>query len=142
MNVQVQPRAMLARQRLPFECVALVLQGGGALGAYQAGVYEALAEAGIDPDWIAGVSIGAINAAIIAGNPANSRVDRLRAFWEQVTADGAWPCFGDPRFGVARGDAVRNLLNRMSASLALARGARGFFAVRPLTPWLHPDETI
>jgi NTE family protein len=142
MNVQVQPRAMLARQRLPFECVALVLQGGGALGAYQAGVYEALAEAGIDPDWIAGVSIGAINAAIIAGNPANSRVDRLRAFWEQVTADGAWPCFGDPRFGVARGDAVRNLLNRMSASLALARGARGFFAVRPLTPWLHPAGTI
>jgi NTE family protein len=67
----------------PFECVALVLQGGGALGAYQAGVYEALAEAGIHPDWIAGISIGAINAAIIAGNPPNSRVDRLREFWNK-----------------------------------------------------------
>ena len=87
MNIQIQPRAMVAQRRLPFECVALVLQGGGALGAYQAGVYEALAEAGVEPDWIAGVSIGAINAAIIAGNPPKSRVERLRAFWEQVTAD-------------------------------------------------------
>jgi len=142
MNVQIQPRAAPAQRRLPFECVALVLQGGGALGAYQAGVYEALAEAGIDPDWIAGVSIGAINAAIIAGNPPNSRVDRLRAFWEQVTADGAWLGFGDPRLGVARGDALRNLLNRMSASLALACGARGFFSLRPLAPWLHPDGSM
>jgi len=142
MNVQVQPRTTVAQRRLPFECVALVLQGGGALGAYQAGVYEALAEAGVDPDWIAGVSIGAINAAIIAGNPPNSRIDRLRGFWEQVTADGVWPCFRDPRLGIARDDALRNLLNQMSASLALARGSRGFFAVRPLTPWLHPAGTI
>ena len=58
-----------SERRLPFECVALLLQGGGALGAYQGGVYEALAEANIHPDWIAGISIGAINAAIIAGNP-------------------------------------------------------------------------
>ena len=61
-------------QCLPFECVALLLQGGGALGAYQGGVYEALAEANIHPDWIAGISIGAINGAIIAGNPPHSRV--------------------------------------------------------------------
>lgn len=59
------------RSRPPFECIALVLQGGGALGAYQAGVYEALAEAGLHPDWVAGISIGAINASIIAGNPRN-----------------------------------------------------------------------
>ena len=59
---------------------ALVLQGGGALGAYQGGVYEALSAAGHEPDWIAGISIGAINAAIIAGNPADRRVERLRAF--------------------------------------------------------------
>ena len=85
MNVQVQPRVTTTQRHLPFECVALVLQGGGALGAYQAGVYEALSEAGIHPDWIAGISIGAINAAIIAGNPPNSRVDRLREFWTQVT---------------------------------------------------------
>jgi predicted acylesterase/phospholipase RssA len=77
MNVQVNPRVMTAPRHLPFECVALVLQGGGALGAYQAGVYEALAEAGIEHDWVAGVSVGAINAAIIAGNPPNSRIDRL-----------------------------------------------------------------
>ena len=63
----------------------MVLQGGGALGAYQAGVYEALSEAGIYPNWIAGISIGAINAAIIAGNAPNDRVDRLREFWTQVT---------------------------------------------------------
>ena len=79
MNVQVQPHVTTTQRHLPFECVALLLQGGGALGAYQAGVCEALSEAGIHPDWIAGISIGAINAAIIAGNPPNSRVDRLRA---------------------------------------------------------------
>ena len=71
MNVQIRHHASSSERQLPFECVALVLQGGGALGAYQAGVYEALAEAGIHLDWIAGVSIGAINAAIIAGNPPN-----------------------------------------------------------------------
>jgi NTE family protein len=78
MNLQLRPNFTLGERRLPFECVALVLQGGGALGAYQGGVYEALTEANIHPDWIAGVSIGAINAAIIAGNPPNAPVDRLR----------------------------------------------------------------
>ena len=70
MNARVQPSEVLTERRLPFECIALVLQGGGALGAYQAGVYAALAEADIHPDWVAGISIGAINAAIIAGNRA------------------------------------------------------------------------
>ena len=64
----------------------LVLQGGGALGAYQAGAYEALAEAGHRPSWVAGTSIGAINSAIIAGNQPEQRVPRLRAFWEQVSS--------------------------------------------------------
>ncbi len=64
----------------------LVLQGGGALGAYQAGVYEGLAEAGIVSTWIAGVSIGAINAALIAGNPPERRVERLREFWDRVSS--------------------------------------------------------
>ncbi len=68
-----------------YEVVALVLQGGGALGSYQAGVYQALAEAGLHPDWVAGISIGAINSALIAGNPPERRVERLRAFWETVT---------------------------------------------------------
>ena len=66
--------------------VALVLQGGGALGSYQAGVYEALSTSEYLPDWIAGISIGAINAAIIAGNAPENRVERLKAFWEGITA--------------------------------------------------------
>ena len=142
MNVRVQPDVATARRHLPFECVALVLQGGGALGAYQAGVYEALAEAGIHPDWIAGISIGAINAAIIAGNPPNSRVDRLRDFWTQVTANRLWPFLGHPNLGFARGDVARNFLSQMSAIRALANGAGGFFAARPVTPWLQPGGTI
>src|ERR1700730_2921524 len=86
MNFQPRPHLTTADRRLPFDCIALLLQGGGALGAYQGGVYEALAEANIHPDWIAGISIGAINGAIIAGNPPHSRVDRLREFWTQVTS--------------------------------------------------------
>jgi NTE family protein len=69
----------------PFECTALLLQGGGALGSYQAGVYQALAEANVQPDWVAGISIGAINAALIAGNPPETRIEKLRAFWEAVS---------------------------------------------------------
>ena len=71
------------------KAVALVFQGGGALGSYQAGVYEALPRSEYLPDWVAGISIGAVNAAIIAGNAPEHRVDRLRRFWEDVTrADG------------------------------------------------------
>ena len=66
--------------------VALVLQGGGALGAYQAGVYQALHEDGMEPDWVCGVSIGAINSAIIAGNPPERRLERLRTFWDRITS--------------------------------------------------------
>jgi NTE family protein len=142
MNVQVQPQVAVEHHRLPFECVALVLQGGGALGAYQAGVYEALAEAAIHPDWIAGVSVGAVNGAIIAGNPPNSRIDRLREFWTQVTAGGLWPGLGDLCAGLARGDTARNIFNQMSAGLAMAVGAQAFFTARPVAPWLHPAGTI
>jgi hypothetical protein len=77
--------------------VRLVLQGGGALGSYQAGVYEALSTSDYLPDWVAGISIGAINAAIIAGNAPEKRVERLRAFWEAITAPSEfWPvwCYG------------------------------------------------
>src|SRR5580700_6761127 len=102
MNFQPRPHLTKAEQRLPFECVALLLQGGGALGAYQGGVYEALAEANIHPDWIAGISIGAINAAIIAGNAPNSRVDRLREFWTQVTSTAPWIWSADPSRDLAR----------------------------------------
>ena len=67
------------------DCVALVLQGGGALGSYQAGVIEGLVASGIEIDWVAGISIGAVNAAIVAGNPPERRVERLDHFWERVT---------------------------------------------------------
>jgi len=142
MNVQIQPRIAVAERHLPFECIALVLQGGGALGAYQAGVYEALAEDGIHPNWIAGISIGAINAAIIAGNSPNSRVDRLREFWTQVTTEPLWSGARNTCLGLARGDASRQLLNHMSAGFAMASGARGFFAARPVLPWFQPAGTI
>src|SRR5438094_1011882 len=68
--------------------VVLVLQGGGALGAYQIGVYEAMHEAGVEPDWVIGTSIGAINAALIAGNEPAKRFDRLRQFWSRVRLGG------------------------------------------------------
>jgi NTE family protein len=128
------------RPRPPFACIALVLQGGGALGAYQAGVYEALAAADLHPDWIAGISIGAINGALIAGNAPEARVDKLRAFWERVTAK---PCFDwTERFFPAKSDAVRQWRNQMSANLALAGGASGFFMPRFPGPWLHPPGTL
>ena len=68
----------------------LVLQGGGALGSYQAGAFQALCRAGFEPEWIAGISIGAINAAIIAGNDPDKRVDRLKEFWEMVSSPVSW----------------------------------------------------
>ena len=72
--------------------VGLVLQGGGALGSYQAGVYEALASSEYLPDWVAGISIGAINAALIAGNRPDDRLRHLRAFWNEITSHiGWWP---------------------------------------------------
>ena len=142
MNFQVRPNSIKAQERLPFECVTLLLQGGGALGAYQGGVYEALAEADIHPNWIAGISIGAINAAIIAGNPPNSRVERLRQFWTQVTSNGLWDWSANPFVDLAGSDDARNLLNQMSANFTAASGASGFFSGRALMPWLQPGGTL
>src|SRR5258705_940322 len=85
MNFQPRPHLTTADRRLPFDCIALLLQGGGALGSYQGGVYEALAEANLHPDWVAGISIGSINSALIAGNAPENRVAKLREFWEAIT---------------------------------------------------------
>jgi NTE family protein len=139
MNVRIQPQLAVAKRKLPFECVALVLQGGGALGAYQAGVYQALAEAGIHPDWIAGVSIGAINAAIIAGNATSDRVGKLRAFWKEITANPllAWPTALHTT--TAQGDFARAAFNRVSSLCSLMNGASSFFSPRMMPPWLHPE---
>src|SRR5580693_5509927 len=122
------------RPRPPFECIALLLQGGGALGAYQAGVYEALAEAGLHPDWIAGISIGAINGALIAGNAPEARVDKLRVFWERVTAKPC--CDWTECISLTNSDVARQWLSQISSNIALVSGASGFFAPRSPAPWL------
>lgn len=127
--------------RPPFDCIALLLQGGGALGSYQAGVYEALSGAGLHPDWVAGISIGAINAAIIAGNAPDERVTQLRAFWEGISANPLldWALSHDAF--IPRGDVARGLFNQLSANLALFGGAAGFFGPRLHFPWLQPAGT-
>ena len=114
--------------------VALVLQGGGALGSYQAGVYEALSASEYLPDWVAGISIGAINAAIIAGNAPERRVDRLLEFWEMVTHPTAlWPA--------APSGALRDAQMRSSAVAALLFGQPGFFAPRAALWWSGAQPT-
>jgi NTE family protein len=138
-NVRVKPRATVVERDLPFECIALVLQGGGALGAYQAGVYEALAEVGIYPDWVAGISIGAINCAIIAGNPPEARIEKLRGFWECITTN-PWRSSFEWTNGPT-GDATRAWLNQLHAGLAVIAGTAGFFAPRYPPPWLYASGT-
>jgi NTE family protein len=118
---------------LPPHCgeVGLVLQGGGALGAYQAGVYEALAEhERYLPKWIAGISIGAINGAIIAGNEPARRVEKLRAFWELVSASIAVKPFSE-------GDYARSFFNEWSALAGMAAGIPGFYKPRMPPAWLQ-----
>jgi NTE family protein len=112
----------------------LVLQGGGALGAYQAGVYEGMAERGFAPNWVTGVSIGAINAALIAGNPPERRLERLRAFWDLVSSalPLVTPAYLDP-LSVA--------LNRLSAMATTTFGVPGFFVPRVPPPYLAPEGT-
>jgi NTE family protein len=114
----------------------LVLQGGGALGSYQAGAFQALCAAGFEPEWVAGISIGAINAAIIAGNDARKRVDRLKEFWEMVSAPVPW----NP---VLKGDRSRSLFNETSAAIIATFGVPGFFTPRippaPLWPQGSPQ---
>ena len=105
--------------------VVLVLQGGGALGAYQVGCYEALHEAGIEPDWVIGTSIGALNGAIIAGNQPQERLTRLRDFWARVQHGSDWFGLGNafPAFDAA-----------LSNFSTITRGIPAFFEPR-LLPW-------
>jgi NTE family protein len=112
----------------------LVLQGGGALGSYQAGAYQALCHHDFEPDWIAGISIGAINAAIIAGNPREKRVERLKEFWEMVSAPVPW----NP---VTKSDRGRSLFNETSAALIATFGVPGFFRPRVPPAPLWPQGT-
>lgn len=131
-----------APARPDFERIALLLQGGGALGAYQAGVYEALAEADLHPDCVAGISIGAINSALIAGNPPAKRVEKLRAFWETVTQ----PPLGVPHLASFKlsNDLQHQMINQWRAFGTLIWGAPSFFQPRippPIfTPAAAPDK--
>jgi NTE family protein len=111
--------------------IALVLQGGGALGAYQAGVYQALHENGMEPDWVCGVSIGAINSAIIAGNPPERRLERLRIFWDRITARKVWHYTPD-------GDIYRKARNMTSSWMTTTMGQPGFFKPHDMNPWFSP----
>ncbi|HJW02290.1 MAG TPA: patatin-like phospholipase family protein [Azospira sp.] len=108
-----------------FGQTVVVLQGGGALGAYQVGVYRALHEAGIEPDWVVGTSIGAINGALIVGNRPEQRLARLNAFWDALGQSDLPPWF-NPLLGNTE---------------VLARGIPGFFAPNPLS-FLGPDWPV
>jgi len=129
----------LLQNRTPFEQTVLLLQGGGALGSYQAGVYQALAEADLHPDWVAGISIGAVNSAIIAGNPPDQRVARLRDFWETVSASP----LGIPYFKSIelKDELNRQFVNQMRAMNILFFGAPNFFVPRMPPPILWPASS-
>ena len=115
----------------------LVLQGGGALGSYQAGAYQALCHQNFVPEWVAGISIGAINAAIIVGNAPENRVEKLKEFWHTVSSPVSWS-------PVAKGDRARSLFNETSAALIATFGVPGFFTPRfppaPLWPQGSPQS--
>lgn len=121
------------KKPVPRALRVLVLQGGGALGSYQAGIFEGLDESGLYPDWVVGISIGAINAALIAGNPPGRRLERLRSFWEEVTSslETRWNPF----------DGFRDTFNQMSAAMTSLRGLPGFFAPRPSPSWLGRPQS-
>lgn len=127
---------VLPHGRTPFEQITLLLQGGGALGSYQAGVYQALAEADLHPDWVAGISIGAINSAIVAGNAPERRVDRLREFWETVSTSP----LGIPYFKSIelRDEMNHQFVNQARAMGILLFGAPNFFVPRMPPAMLWP----
>ena len=138
MDVPLSAKAKRSRlEPSQFEQTVLLLQGGGALGSYQAGVYQALAEAELDPDWVAGISIGAINAALIAGNPRESRVEKLREFWEAVST----PPLGVPHLASIdiNDDVIHRFINQTRALGIMLFGAPHFFTPRLLSPMFWPS---
>ena len=144
MSRATAPREKARFTGTPFESVALLLQGGGALGAYQAGVYEALIERDIHATWVAGISIGAINSAIIVGNARENRVAKLREFWTLVSDAGD----GGIRDWLERlihGDHARGWVNQLAAGQIMSGGVPGFFGSRFIPPYLSlpgtPDAT-
>ncbi len=134
MNMPVSPKQLHRGRtrrlpgRPPFDCIALLLQGGGALGAYQGGVYQALAEAELHPDWVAGISIGAINAALIAGNPPESRVEKLRSILGDDHRQSARWLGASSRRRPFVAILRRKWSNQWFATAAILCGAPGSFA--------------
>lgn len=128
MTHSIGRKPLASSKRRPFEKaslpgqVILVLQGGGALGAYQAGAYQALHEAGIEPDWIVGTSIGAINASLIAGNARQDRLSKLTEFWDRMQRA--------PHWGLR--DVLPGVGGRWSYWTTLTQGISGFFTPNPL----------
>ena len=126
---KVRQTAVQGAERKPAEKptrqIALVLQGGGALGAYQAGVYQGLCEDGIVPEWVIGTSIGAINGAIIAGNPTETRMQKLLKFWAGLASRHTFDDVWSTSF-------VNGLVESVTT---IAQGIPGFFQVNPHAPW-------
>lgn len=124
-----------ARAALPLpDLVVLVLQGGGALGAFQAGIYEALIDLGIELDWVAGISIGAVNAAIIAGNPRDEAVAKMREFWDGVSS-------ALPTLPIADNDLLREWTHLGAAAQVASFGVPGFFTPRIPPPMFAERQT-
>ncbi|WP_186192641.1 patatin-like phospholipase family protein [Burkholderia gladioli] len=130
-DLQAETGAQAARG-LPYETIALVLQGGGALGSYQAGVFEGLHEAGVALNWIAGISIGALNTALIAGNAPEHRVERLREFWNTICQPAFFPALPTAiEFALFNSiESVRQAFTASQAASAILQGQRGFFVPR------------
>ena len=126
---------MSKKNKAKFDHEILLLQGGGALGAYQAGTYEGLAEAGHAPTWVIGISIGAINTALIAGNPPERRVARLHAFWDRVSS---YAPFILPTWL----NSMRSVANKLSAATVATFGSPGFFEPRVPPPFLAMEGTL
>jgi len=131
-------------RRSDFDTVALVLQGGGALGSDQAGVVEGLTAAGIEPDWVAGISIGALNTAVIAGNPVETRVQRLREFWDTICRPAAYlaPVEMLQHMVESAAPDARKLFSGFEAWRAVVEGQRDFFVPRGLTPWVGGKQGV
>ena len=129
----------------PYEQVVLIFQGGGSLGAYQAGVYDGIAQAGIEPTWVSGISIGSINAALVAGNPPEKRVERLHDFWDTVCRPPSMSAsfmteavnmmgLGFAPFQESIKHTVDKAFGSYAASMAILEGQNEFFYPRPFAP--------
>ena len=134
-ETQTPPSAHVTADFRSHEHRILLLQGGGALGAYHGGVYEGITAVGFAPDWVVGISIGAINAALIVGNPPERRIERLREFWSRVSSQA-------PIVLPATMDFARPMMNKMAAASAMFFGIPGFYLPRMPPPQLAPAGTL